>query len=53
MLSLSLILTPCLLIARYVVPVTDAYFDEVSFAATFSDHNPFFFFSIPLVLCLV
>ena len=51
MLSLSLILTPCLMIAMYVAPPTDTYFDEVSFAATYSDHVLFFF--IPLVLCLV
>ena len=51
MLSLSLIPTPCLMITRYVIPLTNAYFDEVSFAATYSDHVPFF--SIPLVLCLV
>ena len=31
------------MIARYVVPPTDAYFDEVSFAATYSNHVPFFF----------
>ena len=43
MLSLPLILTPYLMIARYAVPPTDAYFDEVSFAATYSNHVPFFF----------
>ena len=51
MLSLSLILTPCLMIAMYVAPPTDTSFDEVSFAATYSDHVLVFF--IPLVLCLV
>ena len=33
------------MVARYVVPPTNAYFDEVSFAATYSDHVPFFFYS--------
>ena len=52
MLSLSLILTPCLMITGYVIPLTNAYFDEVSFAATYSDHVPFFFYSPRLMFSL-
>ena len=38
------ILTPCLIIASYVAPQTNAYFDDAFFATTYSDHLPFFLY---------